>query len=328
MTKITVKDTLLSYEEPLVILGEGPDKRKYIGINYDLSENGYKFYFCRVKPDSLKKLYAEKIDLHYVITKLHTGKYEVTEGLGQIGDILSTKKLDKLDPEMLPEPGLFIPKSRGITTGNERRIVDIDGRWGIGDLRKFSDLVEDCYGFGLALQGSFGAYSQSKVTELFQKYPWRGGFSSLNFFSELCTNIPIEKRAEVSKIQYASPGEIEFSMDGLVADSIRELILDINEPESEAQKTYKETHRWLEDKRWLSKSGIELFLDASDNDDLTKKLELMCEKFGLGEISKRVLELGQNDPLSAVKIILAYYRRLKQLADYVATGKAQNIFHT
>jgi hypothetical protein len=116
-------------------------------------------------------------------------------------------------------------------------------------------------------------------------------------------------------------------MNGDVADSIRELVNGINEDKSPARDAYKKAYVYLQDLGWLSKSDADIALSSQDIEALTELLEETCKAFGLEESAEHILDLASGDPLSAIKIVLAYYRRLQGLADYVATGKAQDIFH-
>ena len=326
MAKLTVEKILLSYEIPLVVLAKSGTGDRFIGVNYDDASLGHKFYFSRVKTEHLKLLYAEKIDVHYVVTKLHKGKYELGDLWGKVGEEFKTKRFAEIAPELLPEPGMFIPGHAEESLNSDYKVVEIDGRWEISDLRKFSDLVQDCYSFGFALLGSTGKAAQARIDSLFHKHPWRGGFSSVNFFKELYKNIPQEDRAGIRQINYASPGEIKFYMNGDVADSIRELVLDINDEDSSAQESYKLARSFLQNRNWLGKSDMDIDLSESDLEELTDLLRTTCLAFSLEEHADHILTLASGDPLSAVKIVLAYFRRLQGLADYVATGKAQDIF--
>lgn len=327
MAKLTIEKVLLSYEVPLIVLAKKGNGDRYLGVNYDDGENAYKFYFSRIKTEHIKLLYSEKIDVHYAVTKLHTGKYEIGESWGSVGELFITKGSKELPPDCLPDPGMFIPGHAPESLNSDFKAVNIDGKWEISDLRKFSDLVQDCYSFGFALLGATGKAATKKINSLFHKHPWRGGFSSVNFFKELYHNIPNEDRAEIRRIEYASPGEIKFFMNGDVADSIREVVNKINEEESSSLAAYKKAYSHLQNLGWLGKTDEEIDLSSGDVAELTELLEETCSAFGLDENASHILDLANGDPLSGIKIVLAYHRRLQGLADYVATGKAQNIFH-
>lgn len=327
MPNLIVQKVLLEYEVPLIVLAKNKQGQLFIGINYDDGETAHLYYFSRIKTDALRLLYSEKIDMHYAVTRLHSGKYELGELWGAPGEEVITKRVEVIAPEILPKPGLFIPGHEIPSARSKTKVVNIDGRWEVSDLRKFSDLVQDCYSFGYALHGATEAASRRTIERIFHKYPWRGGFSAVNFFKSLYKGIPQEDRASIKSISYASPGDIKFIMNDEVAEAVRDLVLDINEEHSDASAAYKEIYRTLQDRGWLGKSETDLALDDFDEAELRALLARGCAAFAIGDHSTNILNLASNDHLAAVKIVLAYYRRLKSLADYVATGKAQDLFH-
>ncbi|PWU29610.1 hypothetical protein DK254_15945 [Pseudomonas sp. RW407] len=326
MSSLKIYKTLLEYEVPLVVLAKNDKAQNYLGVNYDDGESGYLFYFSRINPENLHLLLTEKIDVHYAVTRAHKGRYEFAETWGVIGEEFKTIKSEELNPELLPKPGMFIPGHAPVSSDSATRIVDIDGRWEVSDLKKFSDLVQDCYAFGYALLSETGATSRS-IERLFHKYPWRGGFSAVNFFRSLYKGIPRQDRADIKSITYASPGQIKFIVNATVAESIRDLIVDLNTDSSMATESYRYVQRMLQDRGWTGKAEEDLELDEQDKAELQALLATGCNGFGLKGHEDHIIGLASGDLLASVKIILAYYRRLKLLADYVSTGKAQNVFH-
>lgn len=326
MAYIKISSVLLAYEVPLIVLGLDGQERPYVGVNYADGSESHLFYFARVIQEDIEKLTDAKVDVRYLITHRAKGKFEFGELWGDVGNVARTKPRDSVHEEMLPRPGMFIPVSKQLVDENKLKAIHIDGRWGIDDLRKFSDLVQDSYAMVYALSGKGTASVKQRIGSLFQRYPWRGGFSSVNFFDDLYSKIPRADRADIRSIQYASPGKIEFRMNKSVAESIRKIVADINHKDSKAKTAYDDVQKWLRDKKWLGKAQSDLRLTPIDKKDLTERLGMLCSALGLNSRTDDILELAQADPLGAVKIILAYYRRLKGLADYVATGKVQDLF--
>lgn len=325
MPTVTIKRTLLCYEAPLVVLAMDSRGAELVGVNYGDTDVGYQFYFSRVKPAPLQNFLEGGVDLLYLLTKKHTGKFHLGSGWGAKDELISTKLVDAIDSKLFPDPGVFMP-APPVEASTAKRTVHIDGRWGINDLRKFSDLVQDCYAFVFALKGRGTADTRDRVTELFQKYPWRGGFSSVNFFDDLYRLIPSAQRASISRIQYASPGTIELQMNKDVAATIRKLCEAINENDSAIVETYDEVHNLLTERNWLGRSAADLLLSSADRRELLDIAARLAQSFGLSNQQQYLLELSNSDPLATVKILLAYYRRLEGLADYVATGKAGDLF--
>ncbi len=327
MTNLSITEILLAYDGPLVVVAKDERSDKaYIGINYGDGENAYLFYFAKVTQTHLQQLYEQRIDVRYLITKYRLGDYLAAETWGKIGNTFPVKSLKKFDISWLPDSGMFIPHEVLSSKSVSLKKVHIDGRWGIEDLRKFSDLVQDAYAFVFALTGAGATSTKQRMEALFKKYPWRGGFSSVNFFDDLYRQIPTSERAQVRRIQYASPGTIELKMDEGVARSIRGFVNALNEPDSLAAQEYADVRSMLKVRKWLGKAKDDLELTVQDEAMLLNFVKRLAKAFGLEANTNDIVAFANSDPLGAVKILLAYYRRLAGLADYVATGKAQDLF--
>lgn len=319
-----IKSTLLTYDAPLIVSAEDSNSQPYIGINYGDGDNSYLFYFVRVRLVDLELLYQQRVDVRYLATRLRLGSPYFCETWACIDESVIADPGNEIPEEILPESGMFIPPQ--VISSLATRTVSIDGRWDIADMRRFSDLVQDSYAFVYALAGKGPASTNQKMEALFRRYPWRGGFSSVNFFDDLYKLIPANDRAEIKSIQYASPGTIKLRMDGDVATLIRSFVEDLNSPESVAQDAYKEARAFLRKKGWLGKAKDDLEMLAQDEASLMELVRKLSVAFGLGAQVQDVVAFSNSDPLGAVKILLAYFRRLSNLADYSATGKAQDLF--
>lgn len=319
-----VRRSLLTYDAPLVVFAQDGDGRPYIGVNYDDGENAYLFYFVRVKEVDLELLYQQRVDVRYLVTRLRIGQALFGEGWATEGDEILASPQSEVGEDILPESGMFIPPQ--VFSGLAIKNVDIDGRWGIEDMRRFSDLIQDSYAFVYALSGKGPATTKQRMGALFHRYPWRGGYSSVNFFDDLYKIIPANERAEIRSIKYASPGTIQLQMDADVAALIRSFVDDLNSSNSVAQSAYKEARAFLRSKGWLGKAKDDLVLLAQDELQLLGFVQKLAGSFGLNAHVDDVVRFSNSDPLGAVKILLAYFRRLSNLADYSATGKAQRLF--
>src|SRR5205809_6739979 len=88
-----------------------------------------------------------------------------------------------------------------------RHKIFIAGRWEIRDLYEFPHRYAEIYSFLYALQ-PFGRDSVV-FAEAFQRYPWRGGYSAVNFYDEIYLAIPRIYRPHIARIQYSSPGFLD-----------------------------------------------------------------------------------------------------------------------
>jgi hypothetical protein len=326
VAELKVTSVLLRYEMPLLVLAQDARDRPFVGVNYGDGDQSHLFYFARVLPDSLQKLNDLNVDVRYLVTRLRRGPFEMGETWGEPLTLVKTRRSNSIKEEWLPDTGMFVSLNHVLATAGQERTVHIDGRWGIDDLRRFSDLVQDSYAFVFALSGLGGAKSKNAIQSLFRRYPWRGGFSSVNFFDDLYRLIPSPQRASITRIQYASPGTIDLRMNDEVAIALRGIVARINDGENEPFAVYQEVRKNLQERGWLGKAKGDLRLTTEDNALLLQHFKILCGAFNLSTRESDILALASSDPLSAVKILLAYYRRVAALADYVATGKAQDIF--
>lgn len=324
---VTISEVLLNYGMPLVVVAKNDKGGVLVGVNYFDPEDGepYKFYFVQPKSKILSGFLEQKIDLRYLV--LH-GCYKQKFKADTWGDAGQQFKLEKLSEElteeMLPAPRLFNPAPAPRSVAVTKRKIEIDGRWDVGDLSLFSDLVRDCYSFAYALTRNKPSLA---LKSIFQRFPWRGGSSSLNFFRSLSDNIRRDESMNVTRMQYASPGFIEFSLRDDVADLIKALVVDINLPDSLAGKSYKSARVYLRDKDWLTQSEDDIpVLTEMEKDELKEIIDNLCDCLGLVGYKGHISILSQGNELAGVKILLAFYRRLKKFADYSSTGKAVEIF--
>jgi hypothetical protein len=202
--------------------------------------------------------------------------------------------------------------------------IEIDGRW---NLEELSDATKDyvqLYGFAYSLIPNLPSAKREEVDYIYGKFPWRGGYSTVNFFNQLFHKIPPRLRPEVQRIQYASPGFIELAEVLVVAGTVAAIVGTVCKSISTVHDLY----------RSIQKASVEHKLS---NINLTKEdLELkkqqieFCEKsskklakaFGLTEAQEKLIDqkvLG--NPVMKLKILLSVFRRVEPLARKQAEGK-------
>src|SRR5918992_1629180 len=91
--------------------------------------------------------------------------------------------------------------------------INIDGVWTLADLYEFPHTYSQVYALTYSLTYSFdplGDADDEKLGITFISYPWRGGYSAVNFYRYLQQNIPREDRLKLISVKYGSPGWIEL----------------------------------------------------------------------------------------------------------------------
>jgi hypothetical protein len=189
------------------------------------------------------------------------------------------------------------------------------------DLARFPNKYTDAYAFLFAVRRSNDEARSDQVAELFQRYPWRGGYSSVSFYNDLYRAIPRQQRIRIREIQYASPGVIRIEASRALSQELRALIVRMNDHWREIKDAAKELGDGLSERGFLGTSSREAEVSAADR----RFLERACGSLGRAlafDGVPAVHRLCDHDWVATAKIVLSFYRRLLDLSDFCETGKA------
>jgi len=202
--------------------------------------------------------------------------------------------------------------------------LGLDGRW---NLEELSDTAKDyiqLYGFAYSLVPDLPVARREEIDYIYGKFPWRGGFSTVNFFSQLFHKIPPKLRPEVRRIQYASPGFIELTELLAVAGTVAAIVATVCKSLNSVHDIYRSIQKASIDHK-LSKINL-----AKEDLELKQQQITFCEKssaslvkaFGLtNEQSALIDKKVSNNAVMKLKILLSVYRRIQPLAKKQAEGK-------
>jgi len=202
--------------------------------------------------------------------------------------------------------------------------LHLDGRWKLEELSDATKEYTQLYGFAYSLLTDLPVARREEVEYIYGKFPWRGGFSTVNFFKQLFHKIPPKLRPEVQRIQYASPGFIELSELLLVAGTVAGIVAAVCTAINSAHDTYRKIQKGSVEHE-LTKINLK-----KEQLDLTRRQINFCETssarlvtvLGLTEAQDKLLdERVQNNKLMKVKILLSVFRRVEPLAKQQAAGK-------
>ncbi|CAM0557095.1 hypothetical protein EHLJMEHL_02183 [Vreelandella titanicae] len=206
----------------------------------------------------------------------------------------------------------------------EESFLGLDGELYIDDLSTIPKNYQQLYSFHYGLEHLNRNAVRSKLSDLMSK--WSGGINAVNLFTGLQSLIPSVHRARVTELKYNSPGHIKISVLPRMARQI--------EAASEAIKGNKEFDIFeLYYKRvykYFKENNIHGFEkdNGSSNVDLTseqrKRLGLFVDEFFEmmhWDSYKRNFKVIGANPLQQLRILLAYYRRLRKLRVLVVEGK-------
>ncbi|WP_158665358.1 hypothetical protein [Sinorhizobium fredii] len=203
--------------------------------------------------------------------------------------------------------------------------IRIDRRWDLEDLYKFPRAYEQVYFAFFSLMPHDDEYTRSRIDQAYATFPWRGGYSAVNFYNHLKYTVPKRQRPAIKSLQYASPGWIELiAVAVTVSFLISRVVKSVCASIDAANNTYSNIHRELADRKLLrievEKKELELLqhnLDFVRGANLEMAELLQIPPTQIAEINRRT-----GSDLKTLKIFLSVFRRIRILADYQNKGKA------
>lgn len=328
MRYLTIEQTLIYVDGPQLVLGRDGRDMKYVGLA--IPSEGYenKFLAVQVSDQLLEDYLAEHVDLRFVFKRPKRNKYysfileEVRRGAHPLIEI------EAIEDDWLPDSGFFASNHTEPIThssyGQSANTLDIkiDGRWDIQDLSQFPNKFADAYSFLYALDSE--PNENNRFANIFDRYPWRGGFSAVGFYNDLYTKIPRAHRLAVKEINYASPGKIKLTAVPDIANEIQTIVENINSNWSEIREQYLELQEGMSERKFLGRSHHEITLSDSDKAFLENAVGSLCRALQFSYL-ERIFEMVGNDWLATSKIVASFYRRVSELAEFYDSGKASFI---
>ena len=211
--------------------------------------------------------------------------------------------------------------------------IPIEGKWSLDDLSYFPNVFSQAYAFIYSISNHFwgelrpGQFDGEKVERAFKAFPWRGGYSAVNFYSSLESSIPKNRRPEVARLQFASPGVIGLSLYTPVAQQLTTHVKAFFLNYDDVTSLYKEIYKYLSDKKLLRDADSKVFSgEPGISETLIQFTKEMAALLGIDEERlNRINGLTEENPLATLKIILSFYRRVKELATFERRGQAKYI---
>lgn len=199
--------------------------------------------------------------------------------------------------------------------------IYIDGKWDIYDLHIFPYRYAQIYSFLYAL--SAAENPKSLFMQASQHYPWRGGYSTINYYFEIYGLIPEAERPQIKRLEYASPGFIELGAVVLLVTQIDRILTSAFSSWNKLDAIYDEIQKRNRKRRKEEIKLKELERKAKEEDAkfAIKKCKELAEVLGL-ENPERLNKLNA-DPVIRLKILLSFYRRLRRLLFFIEEHKVK-----
>ncbi|MFN0067074.1 MAG: hypothetical protein ACKVYV_05495, partial [Limisphaerales bacterium] len=129
--------------------------------------------------------------------------------------------------------------------------IRIEGEWSLEDFYHFPRTYEQVYFIVHSLTSNRSDKDLERIRSLYRAFPWRGGYSAVNFYEGLKCVTPKKNRPQVASIQYASPGWLEIALVLTVAFGVERLIKSVANSVQHSQNVYTNIVRGMTERKLL-----------------------------------------------------------------------------
>lgn len=200
--------------------------------------------------------------------------------------------------------------------------IAMDGHWELNDLYDFSRNYEQVY----FLCDSLAPYQDRtwdehvSIDRTYKKYPWKGGYSAVNFYNGLN---PHGKGLKISSIHYASPGWIKLEVTSNYVKDIALSVKKIAGGIDAANKEYKKIYDFLGAKNLRDFKDRKSMLKLTDEHSvaINECGDRIASIIGIKLITMERLNAKTGSALISLKILLSLFRRIRNLVKYQTEGK-------
>lgn len=199
--------------------------------------------------------------------------------------------------------------------------IPIDGVWFLEDLYVFPRTYEQVYFLMFSLLPHDDEEIQEKIKYAYSQFPWKGGYSAVNFYNKLKYTTPRKQRPQIISMQYASPGWIELTAIVGVALIVEKLVVSLSNSIQAANATYHQVYKGMQERKILriEKKSKEIELEIKHAEYIQKQVEVMGSLLGLENIEQIHEKTGS--PLKSLKIMMSLYRRVRTLVEFQNDSK-------
>ncbi|ADP98630.1 hypothetical protein HP15_2866 [Marinobacter adhaerens HP15] len=335
--KISAKDIpqytwnadLVDFDGPLLSLFKSEDGEDALFSWLDCSNSRNRWCILPLSRELLGSYLKQETSLLEVFQSLDSFVvFDVTPSHRRTNFTLTN--LSDLPQDYIPDPEsyLFDEISTDAATAlrdeeTEEYYLGLDGGMYIDDLSLIPKTYQQLYSFhyGLEhLQRDAVSHSFSRILK-----GWTGGFSSVNVFTGLRSVIPSIHRVRISELRYNSPGHIKVNLLPKLAEKIESAANYIENEENfrESEQFYKDVYNFFKDHKIAGfeeeRNQHERSLTPDTNKEIMAYVDTFFEMMDWTEYQENFKKVHAS-PLLQLRILLAYYRRLKKLRPYIVRG--------
>lgn len=204
--------------------------------------------------------------------------------------------------------------------------INLDGELYLDDLAGIPKLYLQLYSFHYGIE--YLAHESVRYVFNSKISKWRGGFSVVNLFNGLKSAMPSIHRPRLFGMQYNSPGSITLDVLPDIALEIEESIHNISDERKfkEAEELYNSVYNFFSREKirgFEREESADIGIVTNDQlDAINGFIDRFFVMMNWHDRQERFRSL-EISPISQLKSLLAYYRRLRNLRKYVISGKVR-----
>lgn len=322
---------LVEFEGPLISLYRSERGDDVIYVWLDCTSTRNRWAIVPLSRDSLQDYLQCRIPLRSVFERSREIiVFDVGAGLKRTGFQATTWSV--FPEQYKPNSESFL--SSAIATVSAQRLAnDITDDYFLGldgddlyveDLSAIQKGFVQLYSFHYGLQYLDRHAVRHKVASHVGQ--WTGGMSSVWIFDGLSSVIPSIHRPRIGELRFNSPGHIKLNLLPGLASDVESSVQRILDPVvfSDMEDFYKRVYAYFKS------SGISGF--ESERRDISRYLTSEVKATLSGFVStylelmgwtsqSRMLDELEESPLAQLRLLFAYYRRLRKLRGYVIEGR-------
>jgi len=337
-TKATLLEYLIEYDGPQLAVLKSDRNRNMLAHAVYRTDMKEPFFGCEVTDKAFDKYFEGTADLNYAFQRAQSSAYyffdnAFVEGEGDVVKLRAATPDELQHAEYWPQVGIF-SRSHTSLFNREKRVTalktfKIDGKWGASDFSHFYGKMSDLYSLFAVLgriSGTAAPIERAFLASALRDRLFRGGGSYVGFYDDLDNRNHEHKLAplEVSRIQYASPGQIDLRGDTMALSSTSDVIAKFEDGSRDLTELYKTVHGVLRKEKLLTAEPTEKFSSKALEEFVLSRTMELAQALKLENIDSVYQAAGKNILVFA-KLILSIYRRANELYMFEAEGRIQRV---
>lgn len=322
---------LVYFDGPQVALLRA-NKTNVIAVAVEKDGMEYPFFCCRVYKHHWQRYLDGKADLHFLFSNPAMGDYfffdwnEINED-GFVKLIKATEQ-EANNLDYWPDRGFFSSAHtemiKNASSNVSSKVFNIDGTWDAMDFSSFYGKISDVYAIFVAEDRLSNAAANDNVFNTIKNNVltrlWQGGGSYSGFYNALEQNITDMDPLKVTRIKYASPGEIELRGQTEVFSEMLSSFSDFEDIARKADEAYRGIDQILTKEKLKSAKPNSSISNRILEVFVKEKADSVLSYIGITQNDK-FFEACDRNVLVYAKLVMSIYRRFKGVYNFMSEGR-------